>query len=209
MAAAGLMMLLLPTHSAAQQAADPSGQPNEHRAADSVKLLAGGLSGLVLHESGHLVFDVAFDARPHVQGIRFGPFPFFAIGHRADLTPRRELTISSAGFWVQEAGSEWLLSTRPALRRTRAPLAKGLLAFNVLNSLGYAIVACAKAGPLERDTRGMSVSSGLDERAIAGIVLAPALLDAWRYFKPEARWAVWSSRAAKIGSVLLVAKRQD
>ena len=203
------MMLVLPTQSAAQPPADPSAQRNARRAVDSVKFLAGGLAGLVLHESGHLVFDVAFDARPRVGGIRFGPFPFFAIEHRTDLSPRRELTISSAGFWMQDAGSEWLLSTRPALRRTHAPLAKGLLAFNVLNSLGYAIVACAKAGPLERDTYGMAVSSGLDERAIAGIVLAPALLDAWRYFKPEARWAVWLSRAAKIGSVLLVAKQQD
>jgi hypothetical protein len=201
------MALFLVSHADAQDPADPSAQPNEHRAVDSVKFLAGGLAGLVTHEAGHLAFDVAFDARPRVEGIRFGPFPFFAIEHRTDLTPRRELTISSAGFWMQSAGSEWLLSARPRLRESHAPVAKGVLAFNVLNSLGYAIVACAKAGPLERDTRGISVATGIDERAIGAIVAAPALLDAWRYFRPEARWAVWSSRAVKIASVLLVAKR--
>ncbi len=38
------------------------------------------------------------------------------------------------------------------------------------------------------------------------MILAPAVLDAWRYFRPEAKWAVWASRAAKVGMVLLVVK---
>ena len=82
-----------------------------------------------------------------------------------------------------------------------------LLAFNVLNSTGYALVAFARAGPFERDTRGMAESIGVDERAIGALVLAPAVFDTIRYFKPEARWAIWASRAAKVGSVLLVIKR--
>jgi hypothetical protein len=36
------------------------------------------------------------------------------------------------------------------------------------------------------------------------VVLAPAVFDAIRYYKPDARWAVWLSRGAKVGSVLLV-----
>ena len=172
-----------------------------------MKFLTGGALGLVLHEGGHLVFDAVFDAHPRVSGVRFGPFPFFAITHRGDLSPRREFTISSAGFWMQELSSEWLLTKRPSLRESHAPLAKGLLAFNVLNSAGYAFVAFARAGPFERDTRGMASSIGVDERAIGALVLAPAVLDAIRYFKPDARWAKWASRAAKAGSVLLVAKR--
>ena len=36
------------------------------------------------------------------------------------------------------------------------------------------------------------------------MVLVPALLDAYRYFNPDARWAAWASRGAKMGSVLLV-----
>jgi hypothetical protein len=172
-----------------------------------VKFLTGGALGLLMHESGHLVFDAVFDASPRVEGIRFGPVPFFAITHRADVSPRREFTISSAGFWMQDLSSEWLLTTRPTLRDAHAPFAKGVLAFNVLNSAGYAVVAFARAGPFERDTRGMASSIGADERAIGALVLAPAVLDAIRYFKPEARWAKWASRAVKAGSVVLVVRR--
>jgi hypothetical protein len=182
--------------------------PDEHRVVDSVKFIAGSALGLAMHEGGHLVLDAVFDASPRIKGVTFGPFPFFAITHRDDLSPRREFAISSAGFWMQDLSSEWLLTKRPALRDMRAPLAKGLLAFNVLNSVGYACVAFAHAGPFERDTRGMAASVGVDERAIAAQLLAPAVLDAIRYFKPEAHWARWASRAAKAGSVLLVLKKQ-
>ena len=171
-----------------------------------MKFLAGGALGLVIHEGGHLIFDVVFDADPSIKGVTFGPFPFFAIMHRGDVSPRREFAISSAGFWMQELSSEWLLTKQPNLRDTSAPVAKGLLAFNVLNSVGYAIVAFARAGPYERDTRGMADSIGVDERAIGAVILAPAVLDAIRYFKPEARWAKWASRAAKVGSVMLIVK---
>jgi hypothetical protein len=173
-----------------------------------VKFLAGGALGLGLHESGHLAFDAAFDARPHLSRVHLGPFPFFAIAHRGDLSPRREFIVSSAGFWVQETTNEWLLTRRPALRREPAPMAKGLVAFNILNSVGYALVAFAKAGPPERDTRGMADSIGMDERGVAAIVLAPAVLDAYRYFKPDAHWPGWTSRAAKAVSVALVLKRR-
>ena len=173
-----------------------------------MKFVAGAALGLVMHESGHLVFDAAFDAGPRVTGVTFGPFPFFAVTHRADRSPRREFTISSAGFWMQDLSSEWLLTRRPGLRRTHAPAAKGVLAFNVLNSAGYACVAFARAGPFERDTRGIADSIGVDERTIGAMVLAPAVFDAIRYFKPEARWAKWASRAAKAGSVLLVIKKR-
>lgn len=158
-----------------------------------------------MHESGHLVFDAIFDANPRIEHIQFGPIPFFAIAHRADLSPRREFTVSSAGFWVQEGTNEWLLTTRPDLRHQHAPFVKGIFAFNVLTSIGYGTVAFAKAGPFERDTRGMS-EIGVDERAIGALVIAPALLDAYRYFRPESRWAKWASRAAKVGGVLLVLK---
>jgi hypothetical protein len=171
-----------------------------------VKFLAGAALGLAMHEGGHLAFDVAFDAKPHLSGVKFGPFPFFAIAHRSDLSPRREFTVSSAGFWVQHATSEWILTRRPLIRDNHAWGTKGVLAFNVLNSVGYAFVAFAKAGPSERDTRGMAASVGIDEPAIGVLVLAPALLDTYRYFSRGSRWAAWSSRAVKIGSVLLVIK---
>ena len=211
-AAVLLAVVLLPAAASAQPAtADqiqlPQPEPaEEHRALDGVKFLAGAAIGLGLHEGGHLAFDAIFGADPRVVGVRFGPFPFFAITPRADLSGRREFAITSAGFWMQDLSSEWILTKQPSLRDEHAPVAKGVLAFNVLNAAGYAFVAFARAGPFERDTRGMADSIGVDERAIGALVLAPAVFDAIRYFKPEARWAKWASRAAKVGSVLLAVK---
>jgi len=190
----------------AQSTSGQAARPQEHRVADVATFLAGGVLALGMHEGGHLVFDVAFDASPTITHVQFGPFPFFAISHRGDLSPRREFTVSSAGFWVQEVTNEWLLTKRPHLRREHAPLAKGVFVFNVLNSIGYSAVAFAKAGPTERDTRGMATGIGVDERAIGAVVLAPALIDAYRYFRPESHWAKWASRIAKAGGVLLVLK---
>jgi hypothetical protein len=212
-AAIGVFAAFLPVCVMAQPAlpalSDPVAQADEQRVVDVVEFLAGAAVGLGMHESGHLLFDAVFDAGPRVTGVHFGPIPFFAITHRSDLSPRREFTISSAGFWVQEASNEWLLAQRPGLRREHAPLAKGLFAFNVLNSIGYAAVAFARAGPFERDTRGIAASTGVDERAIAAVVLAPALLDSVRYFRPESRWAKWGARSAKVASLLLVLKKRD
>jgi hypothetical protein len=207
MAALSFIALTVPDARArAQSTPEQAARPPEHRAADITMFLVGGLLGLGMHEGGHLTFDVIFDANPTVTHVQFGPFPFFAISHRGDLSPRREFTVSSAGFWVQEATNEWLLTRRPNLRREHAPLAKGVFVFNVLNSIGYSAVAFAKAGPAERDTRGMAAGAGVDERAIAAIVLAPAVIDGYRYFRPESTWAKWASRIAKVGGVLLILK---
>lgn len=198
--------LLVPLPVAAQQAPESqAAQPNEHRAADVVKFLAGGALAFGTHEVGHLFFDATFDAGARLKRVEFG-IPFFAIVHRGDLSPRREFTISSAGFWVQEGTSEWLLTRRPQLRHEHASLAKGVLAFNVLASVAYSSAAFAKAGPHERDTLGMADAIDVDERAIGAVVLVPAIFDAYRYFRPESRWAKWASRIAKAGSVLLILK---
>ncbi len=187
----------------AQQNTPPS---DSHRAATVGLFLAGGALGLGAHEAGHLFFDVIFNADPGIRGVDFHGIPFFAITHRSDLSAAQEFTISSAGFWVQHAGSEWLLTRRPRLRYEHAPLAKGVLAFNVLASGAYAGAALFRTGPAERDTKGMADSADIDERAIAVVILAPAVFDTWRYFRPESRAAVWMSRAAKIGGVLLVVR---
>ncbi len=183
---------------------DEPAQPGENRAADVLSFVGGGAAAFALHEAGHLLFDVMFDAHPFVETVHFGPVPFFAVSHRPGVTPRQEFVISSAGFWTQSATSEWLLTRRPDLRHEHAPFAKGVLAFDVLTAIGYGAVALAKAGPYERDTRGMAAGSGVDERAIGVVVIAPAALDVYRYFNPDSRWAKWASRAAKIGAVLLV-----
>jgi hypothetical protein len=167
-------------------------------------LLVGGVVGLAAHESGHLFFDVVFDAHPGVKRVEFSGIPFFAVTHDAGLPPRQEFTISSAGFWVQEATNEWLLTKRPRLRFEGEPFAKGVFAFNIGASVMYSVAAFAKIGPPERDTRGMADSSRIDERWIGAVVLLPAVFDAWRYLDPDARLPVWLSRGAKIGGVLLV-----
>lgn len=200
----GIPTICVLLFAAAPVEADQPAEKNEHGVADAAKFAAGAAVGFVLHEAGHLFFDVVFDARPYVKTVHFGPLPFFAITHAVELSSRREFIVSSAGFWTQAATSEWILTRRPDVRHEHAPFAKGMLAFNVLTSMGYGIVAFAKAGPVERDTRGMASSIQVNERVIGALIIAPAVLDAYRYFKPGSRWAAWTSRGVKVGSVLLV-----
>ena len=194
----------VPADCAGQSSADAP--PLDDRFSRFFQLAGGAIAGLAIHESGHLFFDVLFDADPGIARVDLGGIPFFAIEHTAALSPRREFVVSSAGFWMQHLTSEWLLTARPGLRHQRGPVAKGLLAFNLLTSVGYASAAFARGGPAERDTRGMADSIAMDERWIGAMILAPAILDAWRYIRPDAIWAKWGSRAAKIVLVGLVVK---
>src|SRR4051794_18648323 len=143
----------------------PPAQQNEERLGDIVKFFAGSGVAFAGHEAAHLWFDLLFDAHAYVKDVHFGRVPFFAIAHEQQSS-RREFLITSAGFWTQEATSEWLLTRHPHLREEHAPFSKGVLAFDVLTALGYGIVALFKAGPYERDTRGMAQAIGVDERAI-------------------------------------------
>ncbi len=158
------------------------------------------------HEAGHLTFDLVFDAEPRLKRVDFHGLPFFALTHRKQLSPRREVVVSSAGFWVQHATDEWLLTKRPGLRHERAPFAKGVLAFNVLTSVAYSGTAFARTGPFERDTRGIADAARVDERWVGAMVLAPAVLDTWRYFQTDSKLAVWLSRGAKVGMLFLVVR---
>jgi len=169
------------------------------------QFVVGGTLGLGLHEGGHLFMASVLGADPGLKKVSFGPIPFFAISH-SDVTPGREYAISAAGFWLQHASSEWLLSRRPGLRYERAPLAKGLLAFNVLASVAYAAAAFGNFGPYERDTRAMADAAAMSEPWVGAMILGPAALDTWRYVKPRSRWAAWSSRALKVTAVLVVVR---
>jgi len=187
----------------AQQQAPSTAQHTS--TSDIAQFFAGAALGLALHESGHLVLDVAFGASPGVRKVSAGFIPFFAITHEP-VSPAREFAISSAGFWVQHATSEVLLSRRPDLRVEHAPIAKGLLAFNVLTSVMYAGAAFARRGPVERDTYGMAVAAGIPEPWVGLSILAPATLDAARYYRPRSRWLRWTSRASKIAGALVIVK---
>jgi hypothetical protein len=170
------------------------------------KVLLGGAAGLGIHEAGHLVADWAFNQKVTIKKVDWKGIPFFALSHAPDLSPRREYVVSSAGFWAQYLYSEQILAHHPNLRDEQSPFRKGMFAFHIGTSLVYAGAALAETGPFERDTRGMATSRRISERWIGAMVLAPAILDVYRYFNPDARWASWASRSAKMGSVALLAK---
>ena len=175
---------------------------------DVVRFFAGAALGLGFHESAHVIADEAFGADPGVRKVSAGFIPFFAITHEP-VTPTKEFIISSAGFWAQHVGSDIVLSRHPELREEHAPVLKGLLAFNVVTSVIYSGAAFARHGPLERDTRGMALSASVEEPWIGVTVLAPAVLDAARYYRPNSRALRWASRAAKVGGALLIMKAAD
>lgn len=185
-------------------AGSPAGAQQESAASKFGRVLLGGAAGLAIHESGHLVANWAFDEKVVVKKVDYKGIPFFALSHAPDLSPRREYVVSSAGFWSQYLYSEQILTHHRHLKDEQSPFRKGMLTFHVVTSLVYAGAAFGKTGPIERDTRGMASSRRLDERWIGVMVLAPAILDAYRYFNPDARWASWASRSAKLGSVVLV-----
>ena len=195
--------LLLPLVAAGQER-DTVEKSERSRASSTIRFLAGAAAAFGAHEAGHLTSDLFFDADPRLKRVDFHGIPFFAITHRADVTARQRFVIASSGFWVQHAGSEVILSRSPKLRRERGAIRKGILAFNVLTSAAYAGAAFARTGPDERDTRGMAEGARVDERWIGAMILAPAVLDSIRYLDPDAKWAVWTSRVAKVGLVLLV-----
>jgi hypothetical protein len=197
---------------AAAQTPEPPPAPQSLKAPSKVRqtvvFLAGAAAGLGVHEAGHVLASAAAGANPRAVRIDYGPIPFFAIRHDP-VSRRQEYVISASGFWTQYAGSEWLLSTRPNLRREEAPFYKGALTFHVGVSAMYSVAAFGRLGPSERDTRGMAVSlgpNGVREPVVGVLVLAPAALDAYRYFRPESAWARWASRGAKVLVVALAAR---
>jgi hypothetical protein len=200
--AVALSLVLVPAHAMAQSD-DPSPAPAS-RTVDTAKFLGGAALAFVIHEGGHLVFDELFDAHPHVQSVHFGAIPFFAITPTRPLSARELFTVASAGFWTQEITSELLLPQHRDIRHEHAPFSKGMLAFDVLTSIGYAATAFAQSGPSQRDTRGMAAALNAPEPAIGALILTPAVLEAYRYFRPESRWARWATRIAAAGSVVLV-----
>jgi hypothetical protein len=172
------------------------------------KFLGGAAVALVAHESGHLLLDTVFGAGVDLRRVNAGPFPFFAITHHP-VSPVREFAISSAGFWVQHTTDELILTRRPGLREERAPFIKGVVAFNVLTSAGYSVAAFAQRGPYERDTRGMAASARVHESWVGVTILAPAVLDAARYYRGDVAWLKWASRVTKIGGALLIIRAAD
>jgi hypothetical protein len=186
--------------------ASPAFAQEESAGSKFGKVLLGGAAGLAIHESGHLVADWAFNEKVTIKKVDWKGIPFFALAHAPNLSPRREYVVSTAGFWAQYLYSEQILTHHPNLKDEESPFRKGMFAFHIGTSLVYAGAAIARTGPIERDTRGMAVSRRISERWIGVMVLAPAVLDIYRYLNPDARWASWASRGAKMGTGVLVIK---
>lgn len=204
-------VVMTATAAEGRQTTDPAQTPppaeaRARRAPAVLRFLGGAALALGIHEGAHVSADLSFGATPRVKRVDFHGIPFFAITPEGDLSRRQQFVIASAGFWAQHAGSEWILSQESHLRDRSAPLRKGMLAFNVLASAAYAGAAFARTGPHERDTLGMADGARMDERAIGALLLAPAVLDTVRYYKPGAKWATWASRGVKIGLVVLVVR---
>jgi hypothetical protein len=181
----------------------------------SFLLFAGGaLSGLALHELGHVTANLGYGNAPTVQGIVIDHFiPWFVIDARLTYAHgvyyqhdgavfagggRGYYVINTAGFMVQNLGSEILLSAQPALRDVHAPFAKGLLWMNILLSLGYSTASLLGVEDPHGDIYGGSRHSGYPSQLIAGVVFSNGTLDLLRYLFPENAWLPWLSRASKV-----------
>jgi hypothetical protein len=169
-----------PQTPAVDTARTPAGS---HRGA----LLGGVAAGFALHEAGHVA----------------------AGWRRTGLAPLRGFVVTSAGFWVQFADSEIVLTRHPSIRFEPKPFGKGLLGFHIAVSAGYAMLGMSKAGPPGRDTLGMANTSQLNERWIGAMLLAPAIFDAVRYAWPRLAWPKWASRAAKVSIAAMVMKARE
>ncbi|RZP29368.1 hypothetical protein EVA25_01675 [bacterium] len=171
---------------------------DEHGGCELCRGLFGVGLGFGLHEGGHLLTNTLFQSDPYVKPVKGAGIPFFAISHRKVLPSWQEAVVASSGLWTQFALAETILTRAPDLRRQRAPIQKGLLAFHVGLSLLYGVAGLGHWGPPERDTRGIAQNLGVNERWVGAVVLAPGLLDAYRYYRAAPRWVRWGSRIAKL-----------
>jgi len=175
-------------------------QPASQRmwAGNPAEFFNGAFTGFLGHECGHLIANTALNTNFHLKGVKFAVIPFFTIEPGRELSPREHYITASAGFNAQHIINEWLLVRHPNLREEDKPFLKGLGTFNFWLTVGYAATAFAGYGPGERDTKGMADSLGWSEDSIGALILAPTLLDAYRYKHPQAKWAKHASRVTKL-----------
>jgi hypothetical protein len=183
---------------------------------------AGAVSAFVLHESGHVLTNLALGNVPHFEGTKtLGFIPFFVInpgvhcqmdrcfkrnGQRLPFDRNGSFLIATAGFEVQHITDEILLSLNPQLAEQYAPFQQGMLAFNIFLSALYAGGALTGLENPHGDLKTAAQRLGANERLCAVALLIPAALDAYRFFYPSATWAIWASRGTKasmIGLTLL------
>ncbi|MDC4226330.1 MAG: hypothetical protein MPW15_19275 [Candidatus Manganitrophus sp.] len=151
-----------------------------------VGFCAGGAAGFILHEGAHALVaeSLGFDARLESRG---KPIPFIVV--RYDLVStkdengqirytdeagrpvsdgaQKQYAIASAGINSQNITSEIILTLHPNLREERRPFLKGVLAFDIVVSAGYALIG--RKDP-DGDLRGMSEALGVNDKWMATLV---------------------------------------
>lgn len=175
--------------------------------------VTGGLTGFVVHESAHMLVAESLGIHPRV-GSRRKPVPFIVIrydffaikdpsgkinyvdkeGNPVPSGAQKRFAISSAGINSQNISSELILTRYPSLREEPRPFLKGVLAFDIVTSIGYSLIG--RLDP-DGDLRGMSESKGISNLVIATLVFVPAAIDLYRYYYPKSAWAPWVDRGAK------------
>jgi hypothetical protein len=192
--------------SAADAPAPGPSRRHELWAGDPRRFFTGAFVSFLGHETGHAIANYALDTDPYLKGVEFSFIPFFTIQPGRKLSKREHYITASAGFNAQHAINEWLLTEHPNLQDEDEPFLKGMATFSFWLGVGYAASAFAGYGPQERDTKGMADSLGWSEDSVAALVLAPTLLDAYRYRHPGCKWARGASRLMKLAVVGLVAE---
>ena len=138
----------MPAHVFAQEPvtqAAPAPVPEESRKAAFAKFLAGAAVGAGLHEAGHAA----------------------AGWDRYQVSRPRTIAVTSAGFWAQYLTSETVLTSHPQLRSEQSPFRKGVVAFHLAASAGYAVLAITQTGPYGRDTLEMARARGVKLGSVA------------------------------------------
>jgi hypothetical protein len=219
----GLLTVVLPTRATAAEFAQPSvalpasqESPPENMSGGwkAASFIGGAASAFLLHESGHLVANLAFGNTPHLESVSFlGFVPFFAISPgiscfdgrctREDGRPfaagtRGLYVILSAGLQEQHIADEIILTHEPSLRFVEAPFRKGMLAFNTLTSIGYVLANWAGIEPSSGDLAGLYRNTATPRAFMNTMVLSIAVLDLARYYFPQVSLLPWVSRVCKI-----------
>ncbi|HJV33999.1 hypothetical protein [Geomonas sp.] len=129
--------------------------------------MAGALSGIALHELGHVVVATTegYDIHHDGPSITYSP-PFRSKSDR--------LHVSTAGFQ-----SQWLVTEGAFYLRDKAPdFTGGLIAAH----LGItAVYLFGLKNNSQSDITSASIATGLSRTSVMLLALPPAILDGWRF----------------------------
>jgi hypothetical protein len=191
-----LIALCLVRTAVAEERIEP--EADFRHGADYAWFLLGAATSFVGHELGHVVTDVMLDKKVNFVETHLGPIPFFAIQPCCNLARRELYVIASAGFNVQNVNSELILLISPRLRSRRHAFLKGVLMFDVVLSLGYAITGFAGVGPSQSDVNSMARALEVPPWQVGIFLVVPAVMDLYRYLVPSSTWAPWVSVQGKL-----------